>query len=170
LAFHLLAHICTADIPMRHAPVLVTALTLCAPSFAVAQNGTADGIEALSRNDPAEAARIFGLLDAEGAPANPIARFFRAVLMETGFAAHGDTLVACGLYSFTAGSSTPLSAPALTNVERLRREDPDLAAGCDTPGDRAAGVETKAAVRCRRLSGGVQHSHADCRAASSIGR
>jgi hypothetical protein len=127
---------------MRCAPALVTALLVLpvAPRLAQAQNSTIDGIEALSRDDPATAARILTPL-ATSTASNPIARFFSAALDETGFGSDVDPVRTCGLYLSVAGSPTPLIAPALAHVEMLRREDPDLAWRCDSPGDRAAASE-----------------------------
>jgi hypothetical protein len=147
MALELLAHTCTADTAMRRAPALVTALCvlLLAPPLAHAQNSTTDGIEALSRNDPASAARILTPLATSTPSSNPIARFFSAALDETGFGSNRDPIQTCALYLSVAGSPTPLSAPARARVEWILRENPDLAGRCEGPGDRAAASEPQPA-------------------------
>jgi len=138
VALELLAQTGTADIAMRLAPALVAALLvpLLVPPFAHAQNSTADGLEALSRNDPAGAARILTPLPTS--PENAIAQFFRAALDETGFGTGDDPFLACRLYLSAVSSPTPLSAPARTRFEALLRESPELAGRCDSPADRAS--------------------------------
>jgi hypothetical protein len=132
---------------MRCAPAPVTALlaVLLVAPLAHAQNPTADGIEALSRNDPASAARILTPLATSTASSNPIARFLVAALDETGFGADADPFRTCGFYFSVASSRTPLNAPARARVEWILRESPDLAGRCDGPGDRAAASEPQPA-------------------------
>jgi hypothetical protein len=138
VALELLAETCTADSAMRLAPALVAAVLvpLLAPPFALAQNATADGIEAVSRNDPASAARILAPLTASTVSANPIAQFFRAALDETGFGTDDDPFLSCRFYLAAASSPTPLRAAARARFEALLRESPELAGHCDSQADR----------------------------------
>ena len=125
---------------MRLAPTLVAALVvpLLAPPFASAQSSTAAGIEALSRNDPAGAARIFTPLATPTASSNPIARFFIAALDETGFGTSDEPFLGCSFYLSAASSPTPLGAPARARFEALQRDSPELAGHCDSQADRAS--------------------------------
>jgi hypothetical protein len=124
---------------MRAPSFLVVVPFLLVPSLVQAQNNTADGVDALIHDDPARAAVIFASLAAPSRAANPVARFFLAVLSEKGFEPQHDPFVPCPLYLSVANSQNPLGAPARAHLQMLGTENPILAT-CDALPDRASGT------------------------------
>jgi hypothetical protein len=85
--------------------LIIAALFGVAP--ALAQTSTADGVQALVRGEYQTAVRILRPLAENSAQPDPVAKFFLAILYESGHGIERNWMRACGLYLSAATPANP---------------------------------------------------------------
>jgi hypothetical protein len=93
-------------------PALLAACILVIPHYITAQTSTADGVLALTRDDPAEAVRILRPLVEGSAEPDPLAAFFLALAYQSGGIGPTDQSRVCGLLLNAATPANPLRPQA----------------------------------------------------------
>ena len=89
---------------------------------AAAQPTTEDGIRAVLRGDYRAAVRILRPLAEDAAQPDPVARFFLAVLYDTGQGVRPDQSRACGLFLGAATRANPFAEQSAAIAESMREE------------------------------------------------
>ena len=111
---------------MRPLSLLVIA-SLFGISPAFAQTSTADGVQAVVRGDYQTAARILRPLAENRAQPDPVAKFFLAMLYESGRGIERNWMKACGLYMGAAKPSNPFMYEAQTLADTILEPMPPAA-------------------------------------------
>jgi hypothetical protein len=111
---------------MRPLPGLLFAAVL-GPSAAIAQTSTADGVQAVVRGDYQAAVRILRPLAENTAQPDPVAKFFLAILYESGRGIERNSFKACALYLSAAKPANPFMYESQALADTILEPMPPMA-------------------------------------------